>query len=231
MPAGGTGLAQAAAGAFERDNVVALARRLDGGRATGDSFDLGALATSWRRLRTAASREELAQALRSSRWGETGSDAREVLPDVLTLVWLRRLVAVAPQARPWAGAACALIAARLVLVDSAVPRSRVRELVRPTLGRTWEAARDVAQFQACMPPWLQPVFRGIEAPEELWRAEAAMRATVEADGFRLLRSSPPGPGVVLGAIAVLAMDAWRVRAALAAAASGTGSSEVLDAVA
>jgi hypothetical protein len=37
--------------------------------------------------------------------------------------------------------------------------------------------------------------------------------------------------VVLGAIAVLAMDAWRVRVGLAAAAAGTGSSEVLDAVA
>jgi hypothetical protein len=37
--------------------------------------------------------------------------------------------------------------------------------------------------------------------------------------------------VVLGVAAVLAIDAWRVRAALAAAASGAGSSEVLDAVA
>ena len=33
------------------------------------------------------------------------------------------------------------------------------------------------------------------------------------------------------AIAVLAVDGWRLRAALAAAESGTGSSEVLDAVA
>jgi hypothetical protein len=41
----------------------------------------------------------------------------------------------------------------------------------------------------------------------------------------------PGPDVVLGAIAVLALDAWRVRAALAAAAAGAGSSEVLDAAA
>ena len=58
-----------------------------------------------------------------------------------------------------------------------------------------------------------------------------MRAAVEADGFALLRRPRAGPEVVLGAIAVMAMDAWRVRAALAAAAAGTGSSEVLDAVA
>jgi len=58
-----------------------------------------------------------------------------------------------------------------------------------------------------------------------------MRAGVEADGLALLSRPRPGPEVVLGAIAVLSVDAWRVRAALAAAAAGAGSSEVLDAVA
>jgi len=37
--------------------------------------------------------------------------------------------------------------------------------------------------------------------------------------------------VVLGAIAVLGVDGWRLRAALAAAEAGTGSSEALNAVA
>jgi hypothetical protein len=55
-----------------------------------------------------------------------------------------------------------------------------------------------------------------------------MWAAVEKDGFRLLRGSMPGPDVVLGAIAVLSTDAWRVRAALTAAAAAAGSSEVLD---
>ena len=39
------------------------------------------------------------------------------------------------------------------------------------------------------------------------------------------------PLIVLGGATVLAVDAWRVRAALAAAATGAGGSEVLDAVA
>ena len=55
-------------------------------------------------------------------------------------------------------------------------------------------------------------------------------AAVEEDAFALLRTAMPGPSVVLGAIVVLAIDAWRVRAALAAAEAG-GGSEVLDAVA
>ena len=52
-----------------------------------------------------------------------------------------------------------------------------------------------------------------------------------SDAFGLLRSALPGPDAVLGALAVLATDAWRVRAALASAALGSGRSEVLDAVA
>jgi len=236
MPARGTRLVRAAAGAFERDNIVALARRLDGGAAADNPFDLGALATVWPRLRTVASAEELAEALRSSPWGDPGSDGAgsggtAALRDVLTLVWLRRLAAVASAARPWVEAACVLIAARILLVDAAVPAPRILQLVRPILGRTWETAGNLAELRASLPLSAQPVLRGIEAPEELWRADAGMRAAVEVDGFRLLRGSQPGPDVVLGAIAVLAMDAWRVRAALAAAAVGTGSSEVLDAVA
>ena len=231
MPASGTRLARAAAGACERDNIVALARQLDAGRPAPDPFDLGSLATAWPWLRTVTSAEELAEALRRSPWGDSGSGGTTALRDVLTLVWLRRLADVAPAARPWAEAACALTAARILLVDGAVPSPRILQLVRPFLGRTWETAGDLAELQAALPPSVQSVLRGIEAPEDLWRADAGLRATVEADGFRLLRSSLPGPDVVLGAIAVLAMDAWRVRAALAAAASGTGSSEVLDVVA
>lgn len=231
MPASGTRLARAAAGACERDNIVALARQLDAGRPAPDPFDLGSLATAWPWLRTVTSAEELAEALRRSPWGDSGSGGTTALRDVLTLVWLRRLADVAPAARPWAGAACALTAARILLVDGAVPSPRILQLVRPFLGGTWETAGDLAALQAALPPSVQPVLRGIEAPEELWRADAGLRAAVEADGFRLLRSSLPGPDVVLGAIAVLAMDAWRVRAALAAAAAGTGSSEVLDVVA
>ncbi|HEY5247539.1 MAG TPA: hypothetical protein VIJ15_03680, partial [Dermatophilaceae bacterium] len=144
---------------------------------------------------------------------------------------LRRLAAVAPQAGSWALAACALIAARIVLVDEVAPSPRTLELVRPVLGDGWAGAGDLAELAATLPPSAQHVLRGIEAPEELWRAEARMRAAAEADGLRLLGGSGHGQGVVLGAIAVLAVDAWRVRAALAAAAAGTGSSEVLDAVA
>ena len=231
IPATGTRLARAAAGAYERDNILSLARRLTDGSTSAEPFDLGSLGSAWSRLQLATTGEELTDALRTSFWGETGPGGRTALRDVLTLVWLRRLAEVTAAARPWAEAVATLTVARLRLVDGTEPSTRLRQLVRPLLGDGWENAGDVTELRARLPRSAQAVLRGIGGPEDLWRAECRLRGTVEADGFRLLRGSIPGPDVVLGGITVLALDAWRVRAALAAAASGTGSSEVLDAVA
>jgi len=231
MPATGTRLARAAAGGYERDNIVGLARRLDAGSTSAEPLDLGSLGSAWPRLQRATTGEELQDALRASSWGETGPGDTTSLRDILTVVWFRRLAEVTPVARPWAEAVAALTVARLRLVEGVDPSTRLRQLVRPLLGDQWETAADLAGLRARLPLSAQTVLRGIGGPEELWRAESRLRGIVEADGFRLLRGALPGPDVVLGGITVLAMDAWRVRAALAAAASGIGSSEVLDAVA
>jgi hypothetical protein len=231
MPATGARLFRTAAGAYERDNIVALAHHLDDGRPAPDPFDLGTLATSWPSLRAATSVGDLADALRRSSWGDAGAGGISALRDALTLVWLRRLADVAPPSRPWVEIGAALTVARIVFVDGTEPSPRIRQLLRPLLGRTWESAGNLVELRAALPRSTESALRDVSGPEDLWRAEAGLWATVEADGFRLLRSSLPGPDVILGAIAVLAVDAWRVRAALAAASLGTGSSEVLDAVA
>jgi hypothetical protein len=75
------------------------------------------------------------------------------------------------------------------------------------------------------------VLERVGDPGELWRAEAAWWRRVEHDGFRLLRDARFGPSRLLGAAAVLAVDAWRVRAALEVAARGGKGLEVFDAVA
>lgn len=231
MPATGTRLARAVAAAYERDNILGLARSLAEGGAAAVPFDLGSLGTAWLRLQRASTPDELTEALRTSSWGDAVHGGGAALPDMLTLVWLRRLAEVTAAARPWAEAVAALTVARLRLVDGAEPGVGMRRLVRPLLGERWQDATDLTTLRPLLPRSAGAVLQGVDTPEDLWRAESRLRATVEADGFRLLRGSMPGPEVVLGGIAVLAMDAWRVRAALAATASGTGSSEVLDAVA
>jgi hypothetical protein len=67
---------------------------------------------------------------------------------------------------------------------------------------------------------------------ELWRAEARWWRRVDHDGMALVRRSTPGRAVLVGSVAVLAADAWRVRAALERAARGGGPGEEdFDAVA
>ncbi len=228
LPAAGTALARAAAGMFEIENIVALAHQLDGGQPAPEPYHLGALATAGRRLGLAASSEELMTMLRSSAWGGGVGGVPGQLRAALTVAWARRLAVIAPPAQPWCGAVCVLTAARSLTVDGVLPGRPLLHLLRPILGREWEGAGSIGDFRAALAPSLQNVVRDIASPAELWRAEARAHTAVEEDGFRLLRSSTPGPDVVLGAVAVLAMDAWRVRAALAAASAGSGSSEVLD---
>jgi len=231
LPPGGTGLVRAITAIYERDNIVALARHLEGGLELSEAYQLGALATAWPRLQHQPSLPALTEALRQSAWGISGPTDAVALRDVLTLAWLRRLSAAAPAASGWARSASALVAARMLLVDQTGPTSRVLDLVRPWLGREWAGTRDLDRFRASLPRSARTVLDGIDDPADLWRAEARLRADVEADGFRLIHASLLGPDVVLGAIAVLAVDGWRLRAALAAAEAGTGFSEVLDAVA
>jgi hypothetical protein len=231
VPATESRLCRAAAGGYERDNIVDLAGHLHDGRPVPGAYSLGTLGTAWSRVGTTTSIQELTAALRHSPWGDVGAAGTTALRDVLTLVWLRRLADVAPPARSWVQLVGGLMAARIVLVDRAQPSPRLRQLLRPVIGTGWEAAGDLDTLRGTLPHTVQRVLRGLDGPEQLWRAEAQVHAVVETDGFRLLHTALPGPDVVLGAIAVLAMDAWRVRAALAAACLGAGSSEVLDAVA
>ncbi len=231
FPAAGTRLVRAVAAEYERDNIVALAAGLTARGPAPEFFELGSLATAWPRVRAAHSLEELAESLRTSRWGDIGHGDTIARRDILTLAWLGRLASVAPAARSWARAAGGLTVARVLLADRSEPSARFLQVARPLVGEGWARTGSLPALREALPRPAREALAGIDRPEDLWRAEARLRATVEADGFRLLRGALPGPEVVLGAIALIAMDGWRVRAALAAAATGAGSSEVLDAVA
>lgn len=229
MPASGTQLVTAVAAGFEVENIVGLAQRLGGRADAREPYDLGALVTAWPMVRTATSLADLSIALRQSRWGDVGTltDA-DGLADVLSVAWLRRLMVVAPAARPWAVTAFVLVAARILFVDNAKPAARFAHIVGPGIAQAWRTTRGLSAFAAALPRSAQPAIAGIASPAELWRAEMRLVETVEADGARLLRSSVPGPDVVLGAVTVLTMDAWRVRSALAmAAADEHGSLDVV----
>ncbi|HXM58402.1 MAG TPA: hypothetical protein VOB72_23580, partial [Candidatus Dormibacteraeota bacterium] len=88
-----------------------------------------------------------------------------------------------------------------------------------------------ADLAAALPAGVRWVLDGVDGAEALWLAEARWWSRVEADAGRLVRARRQGPSTIVGVAALLAADAWRVRAALAAAALGPAGREAFDAVA
>jgi hypothetical protein len=197
-------------------------------------FDLGRLGTAWPRLAATGSTAALVRELGASAWGDPGPEPEldvALLDDVLTLAWLRRLAATAEPAAAWAAGRAALLAARRLLVQRRDVPAPLSHAAGPLLGSSWQAAADLDALRRAVPAAGRWALAGVPDVDGLWRAEARWWGRVEADGFRLLRAPRPGPHAALGAMAVLAADAWRVRVALSDADAGRGPGEVFDVVA
>jgi hypothetical protein len=229
LPRGGVSLLRTMAGWFEIANVDELMQAM-AGRQAGQMFQLGALATAWPRLRTAGSPAALRTALAGSAWRDPGTDAASAIRLGMRARWAARVAGYGDPARTWAaGAAALLVAGERFAAGRQLPAA-VADGTPGLLGQAAEAAM-LGELAARLPAGIRWVLDGISSPDDLWRAEAAWWARVERDGFMLLRISGLDSGPVLGAVAVLAADAWRVRAALEIAARGGGPLEVYDAVA
>jgi hypothetical protein len=222
------------AGGFEVANVDERLRELTGGVAE-PPFHLGSLATAWQVLAGATSVPDLRELLSRSAWGEPGTDSPDGIRLAMRLAWAARVAAAAPRARTWAAGAAALVAARARYVAGARITPEAELVAVPLLGPRWTEAPDLAAFAAQLPPTARWALAGRAEPTSLWQAEAAWWARVTTDGFALLRRPVTTADPVLGAVVVLATDAWRVRAALEVATRGGASAAealgVFDAVA
>ncbi|MCO5967790.1 hypothetical protein [Actinoallomurus soli] len=243
LPPRGAALLRVLAGWFEIADVEA---RLLGGPA----FDMGALATVRPGLRSAA---DLRAALAASPWGDPGGSDDRAVRLGMRISWARRVAAVSVDARPWAAGALALLVARERFLtgetvpvppsdgalpvspadraapvspsDGALPVSPAGLLVRDA-GR----AGGLAELSRRLPGDAAWALQGVAGEHDLWAAEARWWTRVERDAADLLAGAGHGPEPVLGAVALLAADARRVRAALELAARG-GSVEAFDAFA
>lgn len=216
LPGVGTAALRALAGWFEIANVEAL---LFG----GPFFELGAMATAWPALRKAP---DLRAALAASPWGDPGgSDARSVQL-AMRIQWATRVAAVSPDARPWAAGALTLLAAR----ERFLEERPLPDLPTDLLGTGALRAVDIAEFGRRLPAEAAWALDGIGVPSELWTAEVRWWARFERDGHALLSNPGFRLGPVLGAVAVLAADARRVRACLELASRGGESLEAFDAL-
>lgn len=212
---------------FELRDIEARLAYLRGGPLTRP-FTTGMLATAWRQVGAAQSPAELREALASSPWGDPGGEEPRDLHLALRLSWARRVLASVPEAAPWAAGAVALVVAR----ELSTGLDRLEPDAVPGLGARWRETGGIPGLRSSLPADAAWALEGVETPADLWRAETAWWAAVEADANALVRGSLRGRGVAVGVVALLALDATRVAAALAAAAlhDSAGAQEALDAV-
>jgi hypothetical protein len=229
LPRSGAELLRVLAGWFEVANVDESIRRL-AGKSTEPPFALGALASAQPRLAGASTPEDIRRILATSVWGDPGDAGAASIGWGMRLSWAERLVARVPVAREWATAAVALAVARQrFLTVEPLPAGSARPIER-LLGPAAAVAAELPEFRRLLPVPARWALADMERATDVWRAEARWWRRVESDGFSLMRQPRPGPEPVIGAVAVLTVDAWRVRAALDCAARG-GTREAFDAIA
>jgi hypothetical protein len=234
LPRSGSDVVRLMAAGFEIANVQEHLHRLRGGVAE-PPFNLGTLETAWSRLTETTTYGELREVLAASAWGDPGSDHPPAIDLGIRLAWADRLLGGVPETATWARAASLLLLLRHVLLDGRRPGEELIEGAVSVLDRDVVAAvvrgTSPPTLASALPAGLRWVLEDIADPTDLWRAEAAWWHRVERDGFALLRRADFGRATVVGALAVLAADAWRVRAALESAATGDRVLEVFSAVA
>ncbi|MEU6370469.1 hypothetical protein ABZ876_33300 [Streptomyces sp. NPDC046931] len=235
LPAGGARLMRPLAAGFEVADVMSRlsaqgAPGMDPEVSTWQPYRLGSLETTWRNLERAVTPAELRPALAASSWGDPGADTPWALITGMRMAAARRTDAAVTSARRWARGRAALVTARELFVHQRRLPGPVRRTAAGLLGSRAVDAPSVRDFRDRLPSPSRWVLEGVEEPGALWRAEARWWRVVDQDGAGMLREGRYGPQGVVGAVAVLSVDAWRVRAALESAARGAGPLEEFDAL-
>jgi len=229
-PREGVAMLRVLFGVVETMNVINHLRRLSGIEAP-PPYRLGRMATAWARLGGTTRSEDVRTVLATSPWGDPGGESPRDIVLAMRTSLADRVIATVPAAAAWAVGSTALLVAREVVAGRQELPSRACEAAERVLGSAAPTARTLPELVAALPARARWALDDIAQPEELWRAEARWWLRVERDGFALARRTAPGPEVLVGAVALLAADAWRVRGALELAARGGAPLEVFDAVA
>lgn len=229
-PRQGVALLRVLAAVLEAANIKDHVRSLDG-TTVPPPYRLGGLSSAWPRLARAATADEVGKALAASPWGDPLGGTPHDIGLLLETSLADRVIAAVPAAAAWAGGATALLVAREVVRDRrALPAAAHQAAVR-VVGDRALVATSLPDLSERVPTHARWAIAGVRDPADLWQAEGRWWARVERDSFGLVRRSANGPDVLVGAVALMAVDAWRVRAALELAARGGAPLEVFDAVA
>ncbi len=229
-PRGGATILRVLLAGLEISNLEAQLHRA-AGEESPSPYRLGALATAWPRLAAATSVDEARAVLATSWWGDPGAGTLRDLGLAMRTSLADRTMAAVPAAAGWAAGATALLVARTLVVERRELPAAARLAASRAIGPAALAATTLPGLVAVLPGSARWALADVRDPGDLWQAEARWWGRVERDGMDLGRRVLTGPEVLVAAAALLAVDAWRVRAALELAARGGGPLEVFDAVA
>ncbi|MEV0738484.1 hypothetical protein AB0I51_21505 [Streptomyces sp. NPDC050549] len=219
-------LRQLAAG-FEIANTGDHLRALSG-EPRPAPYRLGVLSTAWPRLARTTSPGEVRAVLTASAWGDPGGESASAVVTGMRLSADARLMTDVPQTARWAAGDAALLVARETFLLGRGPAGRATAYAERILGRSAVRASSYGDFRTRLPSAARWALADTEQPTDLWRAETRWWHTVEKDGLRMLHRARLDVTPVVGATAVLTVDAWRVRAALVAAAHEGRAREDFD---
>lgn len=237
-PPAGAERARVLAGRFDVANVVAHLARLEGRPAQGGPmqlsilqsgggqppFMLGSLGSAWPAVSAAHTPEEVRRALKSSGWGDPGVSGPGGVALALGMTWLRRVAEAVPEAAGWATARGAMkVAAAMAAGVNMDGDSQLRRDSLALLGARSAGASSMDELRRSLRRSDAWILEGIDSFDDLWKAELRWWARMQADAWRMLGASRPGPGSLVGAVGALAADAWSIQAALELAARGGGT--------
>jgi hypothetical protein len=219
------------AGGFEIANIVGKLAQFDG-RAAVAPYELGALSTAWGPVSRASSADEIRSALTASVWGDPGGTDVPTVGAALQIAWMRRVLYGVPEAANWARMFGGLLLARMLAAGTPPTADTMLERnLRLVVGGRWKSTTSLADLPSSVAKGASRAL-GSDVAGDLWHAEARAWTVLEQDALRMQRGWNPGPASVVAAAGLLAVDAWRLRAALELAArGGHASDEVLDVVA
>lgn len=230
LPRKGVTALRALAGWFELANIDGLLQRLEG-RTAEEPYALGALKTAWPLLADVPDTGALRERLAATSWGDPGTADPYGIRLFLRLSWACRVSGIGGRAAEWAaGAAAVLVAGERIGEARELPEGAFGRAAR-LLGRAALDAPSLPEMAGRLARHARWPLEGIDDAAGLWRAEIRCWHRLEGDGKALLRGSAFDIGPIVGAVAVLAADVRRIRAALEMAARGGGPVEAFDEVA